>query len=94
MPRSFEWGIINWKDYSSCMRIQKLVEIKVTGLGRKIKKAREKDSRSLRTICKLASLSEVHWRRIEAENNKILPLTTLRKIEEVLGVNFEIHLDD
>ena len=76
------------------MKIQKLVEIKVTGLGRKIEKARKKDSRSLREICKLVPISETQWRRIETENNKALPLETLRKIEIALGVNFEIELDD
>ena len=76
------------------MKIQKLVEIKVTGLGRKIKKAREKDSRSLKTICELVPISEAHWRRIEKENNKVLPLETLRKIEKALGVSFEIDVDN
>ncbi|MDJ0717559.1 MAG: helix-turn-helix transcriptional regulator [Prochloraceae cyanobacterium] len=76
------------------MKIQKLVEIKVSGLGRKIEKARKKDSRSLKIICQLASISETQWRRIEAEENKALPLETLRKIEKALGVSFEIDVDN
>lgn len=75
------------------MIIQKLVEIKIKGLGSKIKKARERDSRTLKEICKISKISEAHWRRIEKEENKVLPLETLRKIEKALGVSFEIEVN-
>ncbi|MCA2768841.1 MAG: helix-turn-helix transcriptional regulator [Microcystis sp. M152S2] len=64
----------------------------VKGLGEKIKLAREADPRPLTTICKIMNMSSNNWYRIEKEA-QTLPLDTLRKIENVLGVDFGVSLD-
>jgi len=64
----------------------------VTGLGQKIKTVREADPRPLTTICKIMNMSSNNWYRIEKESQS-LPLETLRKIENVLGVDFGVKLD-
>ena len=64
----------------------------VKGLGQKIKLAREADPRPLTTICKIMNMSSNNWYRIEKESQS-LPLETLRKIENVLGVSFGVSLD-
>ena len=64
----------------------------VTGLGQKIKTVRVADPRPLTTICKIMNMSSNNWYRIEKESQS-LPLETLRKIENVLGVDFGVKLD-
>ncbi|BAY41301.1 XRE family transcriptional regulator (plasmid) [Nostoc sp. NIES-2111] len=77
---------------SSLMKVTKTISIDVPGLGAKIKEAREADSRSLKAICKAVGMSQMNWYRIEEEKQS-LPLETLRKIEEVLGVDFGVNLE-
>ncbi len=80
---------------ASQMRVKRSLEKDVPGLGAKIKQAREADSRSLETISSLAQMSRVYWYDIEAEKIRgALPEETLRKIEQVLGVNFGVDFDD
>lgn len=74
------------------MKVYKTTEIEVSGLGAKIKKLREKDGRDLTVICGLLQMSVTNWYRIEKESQS-LPLETLRKIENVLGVDFGVNLD-
>ena len=66
--------------------------IDVPGLGAKIKEVRETDSRSLKAIYEAVGMSQMNWYRIEEEKQS-LPLETLRKIEEVLGVDFGVNLE-
>ncbi|BDA74346.1 hypothetical protein CAL7716_085120 [Calothrix sp. PCC 7716] len=73
----------------SLMKVTKTVSIEAPGLGAKIKAAREADPRSLKAICEIAGMSQMNWYRIEDEK-QTLPVETLRKIEEVLGVDFGI----
>nr|WP_237741490.1 helix-turn-helix transcriptional regulator [Anabaena sp. PCC 7108] len=54
---------------------------------------RESDPRSLKAICEAAGISQMNWYRIEKEQQS-LPEETLRKIEEVLGVDFGVSFDD
>ena len=76
------------------MKVRKVVEVEVPGLGDRIRKAREADSRSLAEICRQIPMTTMNWYRIEAEETKALPIETLRRIEEVLGVDFEVKFDD
>ncbi|MGI8503249.1 MAG: helix-turn-helix domain-containing protein [Hassallia sp.] len=76
------------------MKVKKVIEVEVPGLGDRIRKAREADSRSLAEICRQIPMTTMNWYRIEAEETKALPIETLRRIEEVLGVDFEVKLDD
>lgn len=66
--------------------------IDVPNLGQKIKQAREADPRSLKSICETIRMSQMNWYRIEREEQDI-PESTLRKIENVLGVNFGVDFN-
>lgn len=79
---------------SLLMKVRKVIDIETPGLGAKIKAAREADSRSLLSICKEIDLTPMYWYKIEAEDVKALPIETLRRIEEVLGVDFRVSFDD
>ena len=76
------------------VKIRKNIDVEVPGLGEEIRKARKLDRRSLIQICELVDMTPMNWYKIEAEETKALPLETLRKIEEVLGVDFGVKLDD
>ncbi len=76
------------------MKVRKVIEIEVPGLGSRIRQAREVDSRSLAEICRQVPMTTMNWYRIEAEETKALPIETLRRIEEVLGVDFEVSFDN
>lgn len=79
---------------NSLMKVRKVIEIEVPGLGNKIKKAREASARSLTELCAAAGMTTANWYRIEAEETKSLPIETLRKIEEVLGVDLGVQFND
>ncbi len=76
------------------MKVRKTIDIEVPGLGEKIRKARESDSRSLAEICRQIPMTPMNWYKIEASETKALPIETLRRIEEVLGVDFGVSFDD
>lgn len=76
------------------MKVRKTIDIEVPNLGEKIKAARERDSRSLSEICRQMEMSNMNWYKIESEETKALPIETLRRIEEVLGVSFGVDFDD
>ncbi|MHC5779716.1 MAG: helix-turn-helix domain-containing protein [Nostoc sp.] len=76
------------------MKVKKVIEIEVPGLGKKIKGVREANERSLTDLCAAAGMTTANWYRIESEDTKSLPIETLRKIEEVLGVEFGVTFDD
>lgn len=65
----------------------------VPGLGARIRSARRADSRSLKAICQLVGMTRTNWYRIEAET-QTLPIDTLRKIEQVLEVEFGVEFTD
>ena len=75
------------------MKVRKVIEIDVPKLGDRIRQARETDSRSLAEICRQMPMSTMNWYRIEAEETKALPVETLKRIEEVLGVDFGVIYD-
>lgn len=74
------------------MRVRKVIEGEFPGLGARIKKAREADDRSLVQICAAANMTPANWYRIEAEETKALPLETVRRIEQVLGIDLGVEL--
>ncbi len=75
------------------MRVVKIVEQEVPGLGQRIKDARVADARTLRAICEQAGMTPMNWHRIEREQQS-LPIETLRQIERVLGMDFEVRLEE
>ncbi|MEB3217718.1 MAG: helix-turn-helix transcriptional regulator [Nostocales cyanobacterium 94392] len=75
------------------MKVKKILEIEIPELGSRIRQAREADSRSLAEICRQIPMTTMNWYRIEAEETKALPIETLQRIEEVLGVDFGVNFD-
>lgn len=76
------------------MKVRKVIDREVPGLGAQIKKAREASPRSLVQICAEIDMTPANWYKIEKEETKVLPVDTLRKIEEVLGIDLGISFDD
>ena len=74
------------------VRITKEIWTEVSGLGELIKDKRLSDRRSLKSICDAVGMSAQNWYRIEKEQQS-LPIETLRKIEEVLGVDFGVEIE-
>ncbi|MDZ8108238.1 MAG: helix-turn-helix transcriptional regulator [Nostoc sp. DedQUE12a] len=54
---------------------------------------RERDPRSVEELAKAAEMTRANWYRIEREENDVLSEAMLRKIEEVLGVDFGINFE-
>ncbi|BAZ18923.1 transcriptional regulator (plasmid) [Calothrix sp. NIES-4071] len=75
------------------MIVRKVTDIKVPGLGEKIKEARLTDRRSLAQICRQIPMSPVNWYKIESEETKALPIETLRRIEEVLNIDLGVRME-
>lgn len=75
------------------MIVRKVTDIKVPGLGEKIKEARLTDRRSLAEICRQIPMSAVNWYKIESEETKALPIETLRRIEEVLNIDLGVRME-
>jgi transcriptional regulator with XRE-family HTH domain len=77
------------------MRIRQIREIEVEGLGQRIKQVRLSSSKSLEQICNEVKVSRTYWYDIEKETLKgALSVEKLRKIEEVLGVDFGVRLEE
>ncbi|WP_445634557.1 Helix-turn-helix transcriptional regulator [Nostoc sp. DSM 114161] len=76
------------------VQIERVLRVDAPGIGAKIKNARERDPRSVDELAKAAGMTRANWYRIEREENDVLPEPTLRKIEEVLGVDFGVKFDD
>lgn len=75
------------------VKVRRIVkqEVDIPGLGDRIRQARDSDGRSLTQLAKLVGISRNYWYQLEAES--VLggvAEDTVRKIEEVLGVNFGI----
>ncbi|MBD2497904.1 helix-turn-helix transcriptional regulator [Nostoc sp. FACHB-280] len=77
-----------------CLQIERVIRVDAPGIGAKIKYARERDPRSVEELAKAADMTRANWYRIEREENDVLPEPTLRKIEEVLGVDFGVTFDN
>lgn len=87
--------MIKWRLFVSVkVQVERVIRINVPGIGKKIKDARERDPRSVEELAKAANMTRANWYRIEREENEILPEPTLRKMEEVLGVDFGVNFND
>ncbi|MBP0006246.1 MAG: helix-turn-helix transcriptional regulator [Cyanobacteria bacterium SBC] len=64
----------------------------IPGLGEKIRRARLIDRRSLKDIASQVGISRARWYQMEAEKYAITE-EQLRKIEEVLGIDLGISLN-
>ena len=68
-------------------------EIDVPGLGQRIRDARHESGRTITQLAAEADISVANWYAIEQERIKVLPITTLRRIEQVLGIDFGVNVD-
>lgn len=75
------------------MRLIRVTEIEVEGLGDRIRKARKDDGRNLTDIASAAGMSAQNWHRIESEK-QVVTEEVLRKIESVLGVDFGVSFEE
>ncbi|MBG1259609.1 MAG: helix-turn-helix domain-containing protein [Nostoc sp. JL23] len=66
-------------------------EIDVPELGQRIRDARHKSGRTITQLAAEADISVANWYAIEQERIKVLPLPTLRRIEQVLGIEFGVQ---
>ncbi|WP_349262717.1 helix-turn-helix transcriptional regulator [Allocoleopsis sp.] len=73
------------------LKIIKVIEVDVPGLGQRIKQARENDHRTLKAICEAAGMSPQNWSRIEKESQAV-PIEVLRRIEAALGKEFGVEI--
>lgn len=73
------------------VQIERIIRVSAPGIGAKIKQARDQDPRTVTELAKSANMTRANWYRIEREDNDVIPEATLRKIEEVLGVDFGVH---
>jgi transcriptional regulator with XRE-family HTH domain len=79
------------------VRVRRIVkkEVDVPGLGDRIKLAREASGRPLATLAREIGVSRNYWYQLESETVMGgVSEETLRKIEAVLGTDFEVYLDD
>lgn len=79
------------------VKVRRIVkqEIDIPGLGARLKKAREASERPVTELAKSVGISRNYWYQLEAE--AVLggvAEETLRKIEQVLNVNFGACFDD
>ena len=77
---------------SSVIRIRRTDEIEAPDLAARLKAAREADKRSLSEICRQIGISNQYWYNIERGSLTTMSLDMLRKIEQVLDVNFGVDL--
>ncbi|MBW4565333.1 MAG: helix-turn-helix domain-containing protein [Mojavia pulchra JT2-VF2] len=79
------------------MKVRRIIklEVDVPGLGERIKQAREARGRPVTQLAKEVGISRNYWYQLEAE--AVLggvAEETLRKIEEVLGIDLGVSFDD
>jgi transcriptional regulator with XRE-family HTH domain len=69
--------------------------IDVDGLGRRIKKARRADPRSVEVLATAAGISRGWWYKLEQEfEREAVPITTIRRVGKVLGVDLLEGVED
>ncbi len=73
------------------MKVVKTIEVEVSGLGDRIKKARMSDPRSLTQLAAAANMTTANWYRIEGEKFNTLPYETLKNIEKALGIDLDVE---
>ena len=76
------------------MKVRKTVDVEVPGLGKLIRGWRKADGRSLAQICREIDMSIPNWYKIEKSEVKVLPVDTLMRIANVLGVEVPISFKE
>ncbi len=79
------------------MLVKRVVEVvrDFPSLGQSIRRAREKDGRSLAQICRECGISRSYWYQLEAEDLRA-PATEeiIRRVEQTLNIDLRISFDD
>ena len=76
------------------MKVRKTIDVEFPGLGGLIKGWRKADRRSLAQICREIDMSIPNWYKIEKSKVKVLPVDTLMRIADVLGVEIQISFKE
>lgn len=82
---------------SLSMDVKRTVEVvkSFPGLGKKIKKAREGDQRSLSQICRECGISRPYWYQLENERiQSFVSEDIIRKVEVTLDVDLGVSFED
>ena len=81
--------------FATKMRIRKIREIEIKGLGETIKQARLKSDKSLEQICDEVGVSRTYWYDLEKETLKgALSFDNLQKIESTLNIDLGVEFND
>jgi transcriptional regulator with XRE-family HTH domain len=78
------------------MRVRKIQDVEVAGLGEKIKAARKSLSgvKSLDALCEECGFSRTYWYDLEKEQIKgTLSAENLKKLESALAVDFGVEFE-
>jgi transcriptional regulator with XRE-family HTH domain len=78
------------------VRVRRIIklEVDVPGLGAHIKQAREADGRPVTQLARAVGISRNYWYQVESESVMGgIAEDTLRKIEQVLGVDFGVDFN-
>lgn len=71
-----------------------IVELEVEGLGKALKLSREEADLSVAAAGKLAGMSGANFNRIENEETKGVPLSSLVKAAKAVGLDLSIYMGD
>jgi transcriptional regulator with XRE-family HTH domain len=66
-------------------------EIETPELPKQIAQAQKKSGKPISEICEAVGFSRTYWYQIVNGREEAIAEETLRKIEEVLGVDFGVH---
>jgi transcriptional regulator with XRE-family HTH domain len=76
------------------MRVRRILEVEVMGLGEAIKAARKSCGKSVDAICQELDVSRTYWYDLEKEQIRgTLSIENLKKIESTLGVNLNVSFE-
>ena len=78
----------------TAVRVRRIQEVDVPGLGERIRQARLKSDKSVEALCAEVGVSRTYWYDVEKETLKgTLSLENLRKMEKALGSDLGVDLD-
>lgn len=71
-----------------------IIELEVEGLGKALRRAREEADLSVTAAGKLASMSGANFNRIENEETKGVPLSSLARAAKAVGLDLSAYMGD
>jgi transcriptional regulator with XRE-family HTH domain len=69
-------------------------EVEIPDLNRRIADAQKDSGKPIAVICKMVGFSRSYWYQMINGKEEAIAEETLRKIEEVLGVDFGVSFND